>query len=117
MTILYSFGRLSASVLALLTGFNGWPIAVLALAIALQAAAGFLTARAQFGALKAQIEASARDAATAAGYIRFYEPALMREVALAFVKCGILFALGFGLSQFAAVPAPPDTASSISAFA
>ena len=111
MTYLFGLLRVAASAVAVFAGYLGWPIWILAFVIPAHAAASFLFVRGTFVDAVADLE---RDGASETERIwaDYYKAHWLRELAFAFVKCGIAYAAGMWLTTLFAPPTPlPPTMS------
>ena len=105
MTYLFGVLRFAASALAVFAGYVGWPVWVLALIIPAHAAASFLFVRGTF--VEALSELGREDASqTERIWADYYKAHWLRELAFAFVKCGIAYAMGLWLTTLFAAPTP-----------
>lgn len=106
MTYMFGLLRVGASTLAVIAGYLGWPIWTLGIAIPLHAAASYYHTKSMFETVNAHLT---RENATAAehGWTQHYQTYWLREFALAFVKLGIGYALGFWLAAVLSAPPQP----------
>lgn len=108
MSYAFALVRVSASILAVVAGYLSWPIWTLAIAIPLHAAASYQISKITYEAVNARLS---REQATEAEreWTKYYQAYWLRELALAFVKLGIGYALGFWLAALqAASPGNPQ---------
>lgn len=109
MVFFWGTVRMAGTVLAVITGASGWPVWVIPGAIAIHAVGGLFVARAMYAEVQAGLQRDGADPEVRDRHAIFYRPLFLREFALAFVKCGIAYFVGFWLMQFSAgtdVPMP-----------
>jgi len=82
----------------------GWPIWYMAPIIAAHALFGHLHSRAVFAEVSSRLATENADAEARQRYETFYSPEPIRDIALAFVRCGIAFAAGWAFAQWVAPP-------------
>jgi hypothetical protein len=102
MVFLWGTVRMAGTVLAVLAGASGWPIWVIPAAIAIHAVGGFFVSKALYAEVQEGLRIDNADPVARERHAIFYRPLLFREFALAFVKCGIAYFVGFWLMQFGA---------------
>jgi len=100
MVFAYGLIRVIASAFAFLAGLQAWPIWLLPLAIVAHAVGSYLYTGALFGEVQERLAREGAEASARSRHETFYQPLFMRELALAFVKCGIAYFAGFWLSAF-----------------
>ncbi|MEO0792402.1 MAG: hypothetical protein AAFY27_07650 [Pseudomonadota bacterium] len=107
MVFAYGMVRVVASLCALIVGAAGWPIYFMVPIIAVHATGSFFYSAALFGEVQDRLSREQADAAAIERHALFYRPIFLRELAYAFIKCGIAYFIGFWIAQFGAAPPPP----------
>lgn len=100
MVFAYGLIRVTASAFAFLAGLQAWPIWLLPLAIIVHAIGSHLFSGALFREVQERLARDGAEDSARSRHETFYQPIFMRELALAFVKCGVAYFAGFWLSAF-----------------
>ncbi len=110
MTYVYGLIRVAASTFAVAAGLLGWPLWTLAIAIPVHTAASYFFSKSLYDEMLARLD---RDGASREQreWAKFYQAFWVRELALAFVKLGIGYAIGFWIGNVLAVPSTPGPAA------
>ncbi len=101
---LAGLGRIFASVAAFMAGMLEWPLWWMGPIIVVHAIFGHLHSRAVYTEVTARLADQNADAEARERYQTFYSPEPIRDLALAFVRCGIAFAAGWAFAQWGAPP-------------
>lgn len=104
MTFLFGLIRVGASVAAFAAGMLAWPLWVMPIIIAVHAVSGHLFSRAAFREVSTKLATEDADPDVRARYETFYAPEPSRDLAMAFVRCGLAFAAGWAFAQWVAPP-------------
>jgi len=106
MTFYYGMLRVLGSTLAFLAGIGTWPFWWVGVAIAIHATGSVMFSRSTFADVKTEIISRYDDPQDGERWAAFYEPSMVRDIAMAFVKCGVAYLAGFWLAQVFAAPPP-----------
>ncbi|MEM9027224.1 MAG: hypothetical protein AAGC70_02545 [Pseudomonadota bacterium] len=109
MTYLFGLLRIAASTLAVVAGFLSWPVWTLALAIPLHTFGSYYFSKSLYDEMTEQLDRTNAGQA-ARRWSGFYKAFWLRELALAFVKLGIGYALGFWIANVMGGPPSPPPA-------
>lgn len=102
MVFFWGTVRMAGTILAVVAGASGWPLWVIPGAIAIHALGGFFVSKALYVEVQENLRIEDETGEIKDRHALFYRPVFLREFALAFVKCGIAYFVGFWLMQFGA---------------
>ena len=106
MVFAYGMIRVLASLAAFIIGASGAQIWWLAPAIAVHAIGSFFYSTALYGEVQQRLARDRADEAAVERHAVFYQPVFFRELAYAFIKCGLAYFIGFWIAQLGGAPTP-----------